>query len=174
MRGLKELPSSYFNKFKDKKVKIVPFDPKYKVVAQEYIKRLNKLLKQFEVEVFHRGSTSFGIAGKGEIEIGVFPKESNWAEVITVLTREFGQPGNLEENYARFNDVFQRTEIEVIAMKGRDAYVDRVLNKYLLEHPELLKEYEEVKIKNSNSKKDYMIQKDKFFRKVIEMIPEGY
>jgi hypothetical protein len=27
------------------------------------------------VEIIHRGSTSFGIAGKGEIEIGVFPQE---------------------------------------------------------------------------------------------------
>ena len=63
------------------------------------------------------------------------------------------------------------TEIEIILMKGYEAKVDRKILEYLITHPGLLKEYEQLKYQYCSSKKEYMIQKDKFFRKVIKMIP---
>ena len=81
--------------------------------------------------------------------------------------------GNLEGEYARFNDTFDGFEVEVILMSGYGAVVDKKLNEYLKSKPELLKDYEEVKKKFALSKREYMVQKDKFLREVIYQIPDN-
>jgi len=172
MRGLTQIPNTYFDKYKNKKVTIKPFDPGIRSIAQQYIDKLSQTLSHFNPEIVHRGSTAMGIAGKGEIELGVYPKETDWQQIIQLLIKHFGEVNNLEKNYARFNDIFRHIEIEIILMKGYEAILDKKLTLYLLSHPQLLKEYEKLKYKYCHSKKDYMIQKDKFFRRVIEMIPE--
>lgn len=172
MRGIPQLPDSYFDKYKDKKVRIIPFDPQVGQIAKEYIELLRKILVDFDLEIVHRGSTAMGIAGKGEVELGIYPNGNNWDSIVQLLANHYGKVGNIEENYARFNDVYQGTEVEIILMKGYEAQVDKKLTAYLISNKQLLKEYEEMKYKYCDSKRDYMIQKDKFFRKVIEMIPE--
>lgn len=172
MRGLPKLPDSYFDKFKDKPVKIYPFDSKTKKIAADYIKKLERLLGGFKVEFLHRGSTAFGIAGKRDIEIGVYPSDKDWGSVLEKLKSHYGKVDNLEMNYARFNDSVDDFEIEVILMRGREAKIDKKLTNYLLNHPKLLKKYEKLKYKYAYSKKEYMIQKNRFLKKVIEMIPE--
>ncbi len=170
MRNLAQTPISYFDKFKDKPVHIKPFDPSLVLIAQKYIKKLKKILSSFNPQIVHRGSTTFGIAGKNEIELGIYPKPKDWQKIIDLLTGCYGQVNNLEKNYARFNDVYKDTEIEIILMKGYDAFLDKKLFSYLVSHPVLLKKYEKLKYKYCYSKKDYMIQKDKFFRNVIKDI----
>lgn len=171
MRGLARLPRKYFNKFSDKPVKIKPFDPNSQKIAREYIQVLRKLLGDLDLEFIHRGSTAFGIAGKGDIEIGVYPRQSDWDRVLKKLTQKYGEAGNVENNYARFNDLYNGQEIEVIVMKGHEAEVDRELTNFLIIRPDLLKEYEKLKFKYAFSKKEYMIQKDKFLNRVVGMIP---
>jgi len=172
MRGLPKLPDSYFDRFKGKSVKIYPFDPKTRKIAADYMQKLEELLADFQIEFLHRGSTAFGIAGKRDIEIGVYPSNKDWGSVLEKLRGHYGKVNNLEKNYARFNDAVDDFEIEVIMMRGRDAEVDKKLTNYLPNNPKLLKEYEKLKYKHAYSKKEYMIQKDKFLRKVVEMIPE--
>lgn len=172
MRGLAKLPPEYFEKFSDKSVKIKPFDPNSKKIAGEYVQALRKLFEGLDLELIHRGSTAFGIAGKGDIEIGVYPKEPDWDRVLEKLTQRYGEAGNTEKNYARFNDLFKGYEVEVIVMKGQEAKVDKELTRYLAARPDLLKQYEDLKYKYAFSKKEYMIQKDKFLTKVVRMISE--
>ena len=164
------MPNEYFNKFSDKPVNIKPFDPASRKIAREYIQTLRKLLENFNLELIHRGSTAFGIAGKGDIEIGIYPKQSDWDRVLEKLTQKYGQAGNLEENYARFNDTFKKREIEIIVMKGHEAKVDKKLTRYLISHPDLLKQYEELKHQYAFSKREYMIQKNRFLTRVVETI----
>lgn len=171
MKGLDKLPDSYFDRFANKKVNIKPFDPETRKKADKYIVNLRNLFED-DTEVILRGSTLFEIAGKGEIEYGIYPDNNKWQKVLDVLTTRYGEPQNTDENYARFNDMAEEIEIEIIVMKGMGAEIDKKLTKYLLDHPELLKEYEQIKYDNCESKKDYMIAKDKFFRRVVEMIPE--
>lgn len=57
-------------------------------------------------------------------------------------------------------------------MKGYEAKLDKEITKYLIENKKLLKEYGDIKKKYCYSKKQYQIQKNKFFQKVIRMIPE--
>lgn len=172
MRGLPRLPDSYFDKFKGKPVKLYPFDPKSRKIAVDYIEKLTRLLGDFKAEFLHRGSTAFGIAGKKDIEIGVYPSDKDWDNVLEKLKSHYGKVGNLEKNYARFNDLVDDFEIEVILMRGCEAEVDRKLTNYLMNHPKLLEEYEKLKYKYAYSKKEYMIQKDRFLREVVETIPD--
>lgn len=170
MRGFTKLPRTYFQKYSDNPVKIIPFNPRSQISTKEYIKRLNSLLSKFKVDILLRGSTAFGIAGKGEIEIGVYPLEKDWEEIINILKNNFGAVNNLEENYARFNDKFEGFEIEIILLKGYDAVVDKKLTEYMKNSPEVLKRYEELKNKYSYSKRDYMLQKNKFFEELIKRL----
>lgn len=171
MRNLAQTPISYFDKFKDKPVHIKPIDPSLVIISQDYRKKLKKILSDFNPEIVHRGSTAFGIAGKNEIELGVYPKQKDWQKIINLLTDHYGKVNNLEKNYARFNDIYNGIEIEIILMKGYEATLDKKLFSYLVSHPVLLNKYEKLKYKYCYSKKDYMIQKDKFFRNVIKNIP---
>lgn len=170
MRGFTELPKGYFDKYSDKPVKIVKFNPKSSLVADKYIKKIKSLLKNFKVEILLRGSTAFGIAGKGEIEVGVYPTEEDWGEVIKTLKTYFGKVDNLEENYARFNDFYDGFEIEVILLKGHDAIIDKKLTEYLKSSPKVLKQYEGLKYKYSYSKREYMIQKNSFLEEIVKRL----
>lgn len=171
MIGPRPLPESYFDKYKDKKVKIKPFDPRTGLVAKKYIETLRGILGSLGDDVVHKGSTAMGIAGKGEIEIGVYPKVGDWDKVVRLLSDHYGKIENQEEDYARFNDVYDGIEIEIILMKGLSAEVDKKLTEYLVSNQQILKEYENLKYEYCYSKREYMIQKDKFFRKIINMIP---
>jgi GrpB-like predicted nucleotidyltransferase (UPF0157 family) len=168
MRGFKKLPKSYFNKYSDKPVIIIEYDPKTKLVARQYIDKLEGLLNGFPAEIMHRGSTAFGIAGKGDIEIGVYPIQ--WKETVKLLKDHYGKVDNEEENYARFNDNYKGFEIEVILMRGHDAEVDKKLTEHLKNSPVMLKKYENLKRKYSYSKKEYMIKKNDFFEKLAEKL----
>jgi len=171
MRGLPPFPESYFEKYANKPVKIVPFDPVSKKKAQQYCVMLQEYLAGIDISIAHRGSTYFGIAGKGEIEIGIYADENTWDSVLAKLAQRYGPPENREENYARFNDRAGREEIEIICLKGYEAEVDKKLHAYLMSRKDLLTEYEKLKRANAHSKKDYMIAKDTFLRRVIGIIP---
>jgi GrpB-like predicted nucleotidyltransferase (UPF0157 family) len=172
MKALPETPIGYFEKFNTDPVAIVPFDPRSAIIAAEYIDKLKEVLSGLDVAITHRGSTVFRIAGKGDVELGVFPEEGLWETVLEKLETLCGSPGNTEQDYVRFNDVLDGFEIEIIVLNGRQAIVDRRLTEYLLDHPALLMEYEQVKRKHAYSKRQYQKAKDKFLRAVIEMIPE--
>ena len=172
MKALPESPDEYFQKFTTRPVEIKPFNPYSREVAEDYLSKLKRMLSRFRVDMEHKGSTRFGIAGKGEIEIGVYPAERDWGEVLKELASHLGEPGEVEENYARFNDLFREHEIEIILLKGYDAQVDRKLTEYLICRPEVLRDYEDLKRKWAFSKREYQRQKDRFFRGVVRAIPD--
>jgi GrpB-like predicted nucleotidyltransferase (UPF0157 family) len=174
MKGLPDHPKEYFDKFSTNPVPIKPFDPRSRQVAENCLDQVKTLLAGLDVELSHRGSTRFEIAGKGDIELGVFPSEEDWSEVLTRLESRCGKAGNVEENYVRFNSALAGYEIEIIVLKGDRAEVDRMLTEYLLRHPELLKEYERLKRKYGFSRREYQIRKDRFFRRVVAEFPEDY
>jgi len=173
MKQLPKFPDKYWLKFSDDPVKIIPFNTNSKKIARKYIEQLKKLTSSLSISaIYHRGSTALGISGKGDIEIGLIPKKNCWFETIILLTNHYKGIGNLDNDYCRFNDIFDGFDIEIILMRGYSAFLDKKIIKYLLANPELLKEYESVKKKYSFSKKEYNRHKDKFFRKVTKIIPE--
>ncbi len=172
MKGLTKFSEDYFLKYRTTPVKIRPFDPKQREIGKKYIQWLEKITGNLGTEVALRGSSLFGIAGKGEVEVGIYANDKNWNKVIDQIKKEFGKPENVEENYVRFNDKDGEIEVEIILLKDHEAEVDKKLHQFLVNHPNLLKEYEEVKRKYCYSKREYQRQKSEFLNRVTEMILE--
>jgi len=172
MRGWDKFDMDYFLKYKEKPVRLKPYDPQQEVVALRYLDEISKLTNSFDVKLLVRGSTAFKILGKGDVEVGVYPKESDWQKVTEVLTEAYGSPNNVEPDYMRFNQESpEKYEIEIILMKGHEAEVDIKLTEYLMSHPELLKQYEKIKQESSHSKREYQIQKNNFLASIIRQMP---
>jgi GrpB-like predicted nucleotidyltransferase (UPF0157 family) len=171
MKSLADPPAGYYNRFKTKPVTVRPFDPATRLIAGRYAALLEQLLPG--TEIVQRGSTVWGLAGKGDIELGIYAAADAWESVLTTLTRRYGPAPCVEQNYARFNDSAEGHEIEIILLRGYEAEVDRALHAYLPEHPELLAEYEHIKRTYAYSRREYQRQKDRFFTRVIAMIPDS-
>lgn len=172
MKGTIDLSDDYFLKYKDKPVRIIPFDPKTKNTGLVLVKEIEELLNGSECIVILRGSTLYEISGKGDIEIGIYTLKENWKKVFQILELKFGDAEVIEAEYARFNFEENKREFEIMMFAGRSAYVDMKLTHYLWKHRELLKEYEEIKKKYSYSKRDYNREKNRFLRRVEREIPE--
>lgn len=173
MRGWDKFDTNYFLKYKEKPVKLKPYDPQQEEVAQRYLEKIESLTHGVDIKLIVRGSTAFKILGKGDVEVGVYPLEKDWKKVACILKKTYGDPDNVEPNYMRFNqESSEGYEVEIILLKGHEAKVDIKLTEYLKEHPELLRKYEEVKKKSAFSKREYQIQKNEFLTSVIHQIPE--
>lgn len=172
MKALFEPPDGYYERFSTKPVAVMPFDERAPAVAAAYGEGLARILRDADVTILHRGSTALGIAGKGDIEFGVYPAAEDWDRVIARLQAIYGPPGSLETDFARFNHESDGFQIEIILLRDDAARLDRALHSYLRNHPALLLEYEAVKRRSSYSRREYQRQKDAFLRMVVAMIPD--
>jgi GrpB-like predicted nucleotidyltransferase (UPF0157 family) len=172
MKALPLPPDEYYERYKTRPVVVKPFDPAATEVAHRYIRRLRQLLAGLHAGLALRGSTAWGIAGKGDIEIGVYPEGEEWKHVLRALEDSYGPPGNVEPDYARFNDSLGGFEIEIIVLRGYSAVLDHRLASFLAQRPDLLAEYEQVKRQYAFSRREYQRQKDCFFARVVAMMPD--
>src|SRR5207248_932729 len=131
-----------FAKFSHTPVLIKPFDPRNRLIAREYMKQIDVLLSPWNIQAKIIGSTAYGIAGKGAIEVGVFLNNGNWNEVIVKIEDTFGKMEVVEKDFAQFHDEFQDYDIKVMLFKGHAAKVNRKLHDFFLNHPDVLKRYE--------------------------------
>lgn len=165
-------PESYWQKFSEYPVVLQSCDIRAYDVAQKYIDRLRDVLSPWPSTVlYHRGSTALGIVGKGDIEIGVIPPESEWFSMIVFLSQHYAGLGNLDEEYCRCNDEFEGFPIEITLFRGYNARLDQKVLSFLQAHPEWRYEYERVKQEACFSQRAYNQAKDVFFRKLICEIP---
>lgn len=174
MRGLTKFDIKYFDKYRTSPVKIKPFSSKQTRIAKKIITKLKEQLFEFEIKYMIRGSTAFKISGKGEVEVGIYPKSTDWPKVIDNLVKIYGPLEQLEESYGRVNTIIDNVEVEIILLKDGEADVDIKLHRYMMSHPEILKNYEKLKVKNCYSKRQYMIAKNEFLTDIIEKIPKIY
>jgi GrpB-like predicted nucleotidyltransferase (UPF0157 family) len=168
-----EFPDSYFEKKGSRPVKIKPYNPRYKEVAKEYLKKLDRVLKPAGVKAIHKGATALGISGKGDIEFGVYPRKDQFDKTLVALINHFKGIKGLNNGFAQFVVKYKGFEMEVVVINEGDyATLDKKLDAFLKKNPKLVKEYEKVKNESAYSAKEYARAKDKFLRKVIEMITE--
>src|SRR5579885_1452652 len=168
MKPITQFTKDQFTKFTPTPVKLKPFDPRNRLIAKEYIKDLDKTLAQWHVQAKIIGSTAYGIAGKGAIEVGVFLHGYNWQPVIEKLENTYGKMEVLEKDYAQFHDEFQNYDIKVMLFKGYAAQVNRKLHDFFLSHPKVLKQYEDLKKRFAYSQRDYQKEKQEFLNDIIE------
>lgn len=167
MKGIKRYTKKFFEAIPEEPVAIKPFDPKTKQLAKKYKLKLDKLLSRFGLKAELKGSTALGLEGMGDIDFRIAVAKSKWYEVLKFFINYYRRIEALDEEWARFFDLVDDTEVEIAFLRGHIARVDKKLSKYLKSHPEVWKDYVEIKRKYAYSRREYMRQKNEFFKSIL-------
>ncbi len=167
---IQRIPDAFYARYSETPVSIKPFDPLSKQRARVYGTRLNELLAPHGVSAELFGSTDLEIATKGEWEFAIWLDDTNWFALLTVLINQYRSIGYLADDFARFNDVCDGTEVEIIAMRGERAAWNRAFMDFMRAHPAARQAYEQGKIAHAYSKRAYMRWKDTFIADVLESL----
>jgi hypothetical protein len=168
MRDTRKFTREYFEKFRTTPIKLIPFSPTQKRIAEKWVIHLREVLKGIPVTVAHRGSTLLEITGKGDIDIAVYTDMTTFRTVFNKIAHFFGDPKATDENFAAFYTLDRGYEVEISLMKGREAKVDQALTKTLVSNPKFIREYQEIKVRYCFSKREYLFQRSKFFKRILK------
>ncbi len=170
----KAIPRGWFRKFsRTKTVKIHRFDRAIFGAVKRVKAKLRKLLGK-SVEIEHRGSTALGISGQGEVDLYLRVRgKKDFELAFEKLRKNFGWPGSYypDEPRARFNYNHKgvKFEIMLVLQNAVDEVEGRLFFNYLKQHKDILKRYEELKLKYAlRSKYEYQIAKHKFITKILD------
>ena len=160
-------------------VAVYPYDEEWPVEFEKEKKILEGILKDFDVQIEHVGSTSIpGLSAKPIIDIAIGVKDEKTLFEI--------EPVMAEAGYDILNDY--ETKGEILARKGppecRTHYIHMQLigseywdefmyfRRYLLDHPEEIKRYEELKkelsVKYADERKKYTAGKNEYNSSIPE------
>lgn len=160
-------------------VTVYPYDPTW---VDEYEKEkeiLQNILKDFDIQIEHVGSTSIpGLSAKPIIDIAIGAKNVETIEKIEPILAEHGYDmlNSLQDKgevLARKGPTTCRTHYIHIQVLGSEYWNEFIyFKKYLLEHPEYIKEYEtlkkELSVKYAEERKKYTAAKNDFISSVLE------
>jgi|SRR3989344_5964318 len=165
---LTENQEKYLNKIpEDKKVKIIPYNPKVKEVVDDIKKKI--LEEGINLEVAHMGASALGISGQGDIDLYILCKEEDFNIYIPRLEKLFGSRvlGILiykwQLNIDGFEIEMYLTDPSTPSMKEQIDVFAKLKN-----DKELLNEYESIKSSaDSLSFREYMRRKYEFFNRIL-------
>jgi GrpB-like predicted nucleotidyltransferase (UPF0157 family) len=166
------LDDDSFARMSTKPVHLKPFDPQAKAIALDLMAVLDDQVAAWGVRSVLHGSTALEIEGKGEIEVALYLDDSNWEAVKAHLYGLYGKPWSEEENFVNINAQHQGVDVEIILLRGYDAVVNRALMDYLHAHAEARAEYVALKRAYAFSRRTYYQQKNHFFKRIIEALPQ--
>lgn len=140
---------------------------------EAFIKERDKLLKILpKADIQHIGSTAIPNAmTKGDLDLQVRVDKDDFTEVIEQLKKfyEINQPNNWTENYASFKDG-ERDMPVGIQLTVSDSDDDKQFQEQqqlLSSNPEVLKEYNEVKLSfEGKDISEYRAAREKFFEEL--------
>ena len=160
-------------------VEVYPYDAVWTLEFKKEKKILKKILKYFDVQIEHVGSTSIpGLSAKPIIDIAIGVKDEKTLFEIESIMAEAG--------YHISNDY--ETKGEILARKGppecRTHYIHMQLigseywdefmyfKRYLLDHPEEIKVYENLKkelsCKYAEERKKYTAGKNEYISSILK------
>ncbi len=150
---------------------ISPFNPKVKDDFLELKREIQETLGN-DVSITLRGSSSLEISGKGELDIYIPVDPKEFEMIFKKLVIAYGEPKSHYQNErARFNIKTRNSKAEVFLInKDSEGWKQmNIFEKWLKNHPEDLKKYEELKLKLvGRNSKDYYTEKMIFFNSIID------
>lgn len=170
MKGIPKFPKKYFEQYRITPLKLKPYSSKQKEIGDKFVNKIIEIINDPKTEITLRGSTLYKILGKGDIDIGIYATPKGWKIALNKLLLFYGKARVIEKTFAAFYIEKDGFEIEISLMKGHQTEVDKALTNHFLTNSASLVEYENLKRKYSYSKREYLIQRDKFFRKIIDSI----
>ncbi len=166
-------------------VEVVDYDSNWKNEFEKEAKRLSEPLKEYAMQILHVGSTSIvGLPSKPIIDIAVVVKDEEAMLACMKILEECGY--NVKNKIAEKGEIFGKllkgdiyTHNIHVEIYGSENWENHVLfQRYLNEHPDYIKKYAELKIKNAklyrNERKKYVLGKDAFVKEVLELAKKEY
>lgn len=158
----------------DNSVEIFPYDEasveKFELIKKQIQDRLGE-----EVSVVHKGATSLGISGQGELDVYLPVAPSSFGIFVGHLTEMFGKPrSHYLAQRAAFVTSINDTKVEVFVINqdSDDWRRSETFEKYLKNNQDALKAYETLKENNAGkSTQAYYRSKIEFINEILEKEP---
>jgi GrpB-like predicted nucleotidyltransferase (UPF0157 family) len=128
-------------------IKIYPADPKAGEKFEKIKKQIQSLLGD-GIEVIHKGATSLGISGQGELDIYIPVLDKNFNIIVDSVKKIFGNPRSLYIlERARFVTLVDNTKAEIFVINEKcDGWLSSCkFEKCLKEDPKILQAYKKLK-----------------------------
>lgn len=154
---------------KDKITRILPFDPATQAVARDIAERTKAAVPGGEV--FHIGSSKFGIAGENDIDMTVVAGDK-FTEAYNFFEEWYGKPVKtaLHDNYAMWEWKENGFPVELHLIDVKKPYFEEQLKtQAILEGNEALRaEYEQMKLVcDGLPYTEYLKRKYEFWNKIV-------
>ena len=151
----------------DKIVRIYPYDPKAKIVAEKIIKQIHEVYSG--LEILFIGAAALEIAGQNDLDINILSIPKEYDNYLPGLVKIFGEPKikgtSIKWEYER--DGFG-IELYLTDKDGSDFQEQLRVFNILKNGPKLLKQYEDLKkICNGISFREYQRKKYEFFNRIL-------
>jgi GrpB-like predicted nucleotidyltransferase (UPF0157 family) len=151
---------------RNKKVSVKPFDPQARRVGDLIVSKIKKALS--DLEVLFMGATALEIAGQNDIDIYMLSEPSKFGEHLPTLEKLFGKPKSTYDTFIEWSFTENGYPIELYLTEPPERQI-RVYE-ILKSNKELLKEYEDLKLKFSDkSFRDYQRAKYEFYSKILNL-----
>ncbi len=166
-------------------VELVPYDSNWVKEYEKEKELLERVLKDYILEIHHVGSTSIkGLWAKPIIDILIVIKSLDDIPKITEILKDYdyenrGPQGIDDRMFFAKGPADVRTHYLHFTEPKSNTYYDLVyFKRYLNEHPEYLKKYQDLKQKlakeYTNDRPKYTLGKKEFITNVIKLAKEEY
>ena len=153
----------------EKTVKIYPYDPKLKDIAEEFIQKAH--LGDPNLEVLFMGASGLGISGQGDIDLYALNPTRDLNKYSLRLTEQFGEPKSKSQTSIAWEFESEGHGVEFYLTDPNSPEMQEQIKifKMLKDNPELLKEYEQLKQECDGLPfREYQRRKYEFYNKILE------
>jgi GrpB-like predicted nucleotidyltransferase (UPF0157 family) len=147
-------------------IKIYPADSKAGEKFEKIKKQIQSVLGE-KINIVHKGATSLGISGQGELDVYIPVPPENFDSMIVSIEKIFGKAGSLYPlERARFITSVDDTKVELFVInEKRDGWINSCkFEKYLKENSGALEEYKKLKESGQG------LSTQKYYRRKVEFI----
>lgn len=166
-------------------VKLEDYNPNWENEYKKEEELLKSVLKDKIIEMHHVGSTSIpGLKAKPIIDILIVIKSLNEIPCIEELLKPYSYENRGEQGvigrifFAKGPDNARSHYIHFTTMNSETYFNQLYFKKYLLSHPDYIKEYNDLKVslanKYANERKLYTQGKDEFIKNIIKHAKEEF
>lgn len=164
----------WLKRFSNKKrISIIPFDSIARSIFEQEKRRIKNILSN-SVKVVHRGATSLGISGQGDVDVYIPVRKDKFDAYLRKLIQVYGEPISLYPGErAKFNKIRHKTLTEIILINtNTEAWKKGVVfERYLKAHSQYLKEYKLLKENcDGMTLREYYTRKTEFINQILTKI----
>lgn len=152
----------------DKKVKIYPYSPKLKDIANEFIQKIRSI--DPNLEIMFMGASGLGILGQGDIDLYILSPASEFKKYLPGLIEQFGEPRSKHETSVAWQFERENHEVELYLTDPSSSAMKEQVKVFeiLKNNPEILKAYEQLKQDSDGiSFREYQRRKYEFYNKLL-------